>query len=232
MNNKFNDQGNCRYCKYRSPMFNFLSEEELDILSSGKTSVNFKKGETIRKQGAVLTHVISLNTGLAKVYLEGTKNKNIVLSVVRPPSFIGGPGMFVDNKHHFTVSSLTDSCVCFIEQTIFKSLLQKNKDFEDAYLTHLSSLTLSVFNRLINLTQKQMAGRLADTLIYLSDEVFENKKFNLTLSKNDIAELSGMSRDNVVRNLKKFHIEKLICYSGNKVELVDYDSLVYISHAD
>lgn len=231
MNSKFNDERNCRYCEFKSPMFNLLSDDELDMLNSGKISVNFRKGETIRKQGAVLTHVISLNTGLAKVYLEGPNNKNLILSIVKPSSFIGGPGMFVDSMNHFTVTSLTDSCVCFIDQKTFKKLLQQNVFFSDAYLAHLSRLTLSAFNRLINLTQKQMAGRLADTLIYLSEEVFEDFKFNLSLVKNDLADLSGMSRDNVVRKLKTFHQENLINYNGKHIELIDIKSLIGISNA-
>jgi len=225
MNKKFIENRTCLGCQAKSPLFKLLSDKELELVDQNRTSVFFQKGETIRKQGAVLTHVISLNSGLAKVYLEGANNKNTILGIVNPTSFIGGPGMFIDRVNHFTVTALADSCVCFIELNTFKALLQKNSLFADGYFKHLSNVTLSAYNRIINLTQKQMAGRLADTLIYLSDEIFNSKKFELLMTKNDLAELSGMSRDNTVRNLKKFHQDGIINHSNNLIEILDYNSL-------
>ena len=32
--------------------------------------VNFKAGETIKKQGTFMSHVLSVNSGLAKLYIE------------------------------------------------------------------------------------------------------------------------------------------------------------------
>ena len=229
MNEKFNIQRNCADCANKSHLFQLLSDAELEMVNKNKAIVYFNKGETIRKQGAVLTHVISLNSGLAKVYLEGPNNKNIIIAIVKPTTFIGGPGMFIDRKHHFTVTSITDSCVCFIEQDVFKSLLHNNIQFSDEYLKHISNITLSAYNRLINLTQKQMAGRLADTLIYLSDEIFNSRNFKLLLSNNDLAELSGMSKDNVVRTLRKFKIDGFIDYSRREIEILEINSLQRIS---
>ena len=229
MINTFADDKSCIDCKTMSPLFKQLSQEEIETIDQNRTSVFFKKGETIRKQGAVLTHVLSLNHGLAKVYLEGANNKNVMLGIVTSSSFIGGPGMFIDRLNHFTVTALTDSCVCFIELKTFKRLLRKNSLFADGYFKHLSNIKLSAYNRLINLTQKQMAGRMADTLIYLSEEIFKSRKFQLQLSKNDLAELSGMSKDNVVRTLKNFHLDGLITNSGDEIEILDFDSLQIIS---
>ena len=224
----FENKKSCVDCQLKSSLFKLLSDSELEIIDKNRTTVNFNKGETIRKQGAVLTHVISLSSGMAKVYLEGEASKNVILGLVNHTSIIGGPGMFIDHINHFTVTSLTNSCVCFIKLETFKEMLQKNSQFADGYFQHLSNITLSAYNRLINLSQKQMAGRLADTLIYLSKEIFISKKFELILSKNDLAELSGMSKDNVVRILKRFQEEGLINISNDIVEILDYDRLTNI----
>jgi len=229
MDKKLIENRTCLGCQAKSPLFKLLSDKELELVDQNRTSVFFKKGETIRKQGAVLTHVISLNSGLTKAYLEGPNNKNIILAFASPTSFIGGPGMFVDHKHHFTVTAIMDSCVCYITLGIFKELLQKNTLFADEYFKHLSNITLSSYNRLINLTQKKMDGRLADALLYLSDEIFKKKRFELQLSNKDLAELSGMSKDNVVKNVKKFQQEGLINNSGNEIEILDYNTLQQIS---
>ena len=74
-----------------------------------------------------------------------------------------------------------------------------------------------------------MSGRLADSLLYLSDEIFQTKSFEMPLSNKDLAELSGMSKDNVVRNLKHFHRKGYIDYSERQIEITDYTSLQLLS---
>jgi CRP/FNR family transcriptional regulator len=194
-------------------------------MNQNKTSVLYQKGETIRKQGAVFTHVIAVNSGLAKVYLESQKTNNLLLSLLPTPSFIGGPGMFTDQKHHFTVTAITETCVCFIDKETFKELLRRNHRFMEAYLEHLGNITLNIYNRLTNLTQKPMRGRLSDALIYLSEEVYKTQSFELSISNNDLAELSGMSKDNVVRCMKDFQEKGFIKNSGRNIEIVDSSKL-------
>ena len=137
--------------------------------------------------------------------------------------------MYVDKRHHYTVTALIDSCACFIDVEIFKQIIQTNKEFEEGFIKDLSINTLSTYNRLINLTQKQMPGRMADVLIYLSEEIFTNRKFKMFLSKNDMAELGGMSKDNVGRVLNSFKSEGLLDISDNIIEILNMDSLSVIS---
>lgn len=84
----------CFGCQDKSPIFNFLKEDELALIDLHKFTIRFNKGETIRKQGTIMTHVLSLNSGLAKLYLEGAGNKNSIIRIVKPTNFIGGPGIY------------------------------------------------------------------------------------------------------------------------------------------
>ena len=59
--------------------FNLLSEDEFQMIEKNKIELVFKKGETIRKQGAYLSHVIIINEGLAKLVLEGKNKKNLII---------------------------------------------------------------------------------------------------------------------------------------------------------
>lgn len=229
MNKDILEHRNCMLCNSKADLFKYLTESELELIDQNRITVYYKKGETIRKQGSSLTHVISISRGLAKVYLEGPNNKNVIMAIASPSFFIGGSGMFVDRKHHFSVAAITEACVCFIELKIFKDLLRENVLFAEAYFKHKSLITLSAYNRLINLTQKHMAGRLADSLLYLSDEVFKKKKFELIVSKFELAELCGMSKDSVVRNLKQLSNDGFIKIEENHIEILDSEMLRHIS---
>jgi len=228
-NNCQNPERHCIGCEFKSPLFCFLTDEELNRVEKCKITVCFKKGETIKKQGTFMSHVISVNSGLAKLYLEGIEQRNAIIRIVKPTNFIGGPGIYLDQRHHFTVTALTDTTVCFIEVSVFKDIIEKNKTFALEFMKDFSKNILSVYNRLLFLTQKQMAGRMADTLIYLSEEIFESPKFTMYISRQDISELSGMSKDSAVKILREFQNDRTINLTENEMELLDLEKLHRIS---
>jgi CRP-like cAMP-binding protein len=224
-----NPDRNCSGCAFKSPLFCFLSNEELELVNNTKISVQFKKGETLRKQGTFMSHVISVNEGLAKVYLEGIEHRNAIIRIVKPTNFIGGPGIYLDQRHHYTVTALVDTTVCFIEISLFKDIIDRNPAFAHEFLKDFSKSTLAIYNRLVFLTQKQMPGRMADTLIYLFEEIFESNKFEMCLSKQDISELSGMSKDSAVKILRDFQNDGIINLTEHEMELLNYEKLHMIS---
>jgi len=220
---------NCINCSCRAEMFNILSKEELELVYRNKSTIRFKKGETIRKQGTSMTHVISVNSGLAKVYLEGIDHKQTILRIVKPTTFIGGPGIYLDQIHHFSVSALQDTTVCFIEMQVFKLILDKNKLFADEFMKDFSQNTLLVYQRLINLSQKEIPGKMADTLLYLQESVYNSTIFDMHLSKQDLADISGMSKDSCVKILREFQYDGLISLNRNNLEITNPEGLRRIS---
>ncbi|HRZ77429.1 MAG TPA: cyclic nucleotide-binding domain-containing protein, partial [Bacteroidales bacterium] len=149
----------CARCGVKSALLCTLTDEELRRVDAGKLQVTFRQGETIRKQGTFLSHVLILRSGLAKVYLEGPGDRNTILRIVRPTHFIGGPGLHYERIHHYSVSALTRTEVCFIDASLFLELLKSNASFAAEYMKDYSMNTLAVYDRLVNITQKQMPGR-------------------------------------------------------------------------
>jgi len=219
----------CVGCQCMSKLFSLLSREELELVDANKIHVCFNAGETIKKQGTFMSHVLSVNSGLAKLYLEGIEGRSAILRIVKPTSFIGGPGIYFDQRHHFSITALVDSSVCFIDLQIFKKILSGNQLFAEEFLKDFSRDVLAVYNRLIYLTQKQMPGRMADALLYLHDEIYQQPKFPMILSRFELAELSAMSRESAVKVLRDFQKEGYLRISDHEMEILDMDALHQIS---
>jgi CRP/FNR family transcriptional regulator, polysaccharide utilization system transcription regulator len=219
----------CVSCNFRSEMFNFLSRDELELVNRNKSTIRFRKGETIRKQGTVMTHVISVNSGLAKIFLEVPNRHQTILRIVKPTHFIGGPGIYLDQIHHYSVSAMVDTTVCFIDMKVFKSILHRNDRFSEEFMKDFSRNTLSVYERLVNHTYKEIPGRMAETLLYLSDSVYESTRFNSHLSKQELADISGMSYDSCVKILREFQHDGIIMLKNNELEILNLEGLRNIS---
>jgi CRP/FNR family transcriptional regulator len=219
----------CMNCSCKSALFCLLTNEELEMVDKNRLNVVFKPGETIRKQGTQMTHVISISSGMAKLYLEGIESRNAILRIVKPTNFIGGPGVYLDQMHHYTVMALTESSVCFIDLNVIKEVIRRNYRFAEEFMKDFSRNTLNVYNRLIYLTQKQMPGRMADSLLYLFEEIFLSDHFPMLLNKQDLADLSAMSRDSAVKILRSFEHEGIIQFNDKELRLLDHESLRRIS---
>jgi CRP-like cAMP-binding protein len=89
-----------------------LTDEEQDYLGRNRQIVRYHKGEILRKQGTAMSHVLSVNAGLVKVYLGGPSQRNTIIRIVQAPQFIGGPGVHFDRLHHYSILALTDAIVC------------------------------------------------------------------------------------------------------------------------
>jgi len=208
-------------------MFNFLTKEELDLVTKTKKRVLFKAGEIIVKQGAPLSHVISFTSGLAKVYIEGSGNRNLLLHFVKPTQFLGSPGIYTDSVHYFTVSAVENSSVCFIDIDVFKKIIRENCDFANAFLQDVSQKGIFNYKRFISLTHKNMPGRIADGLIYMYDEIFNSPTIKIT--RQDLADFTGMSKDSVVRTLKELSSDDIIEINDEGINILNIEKLHQIS---
>lgn len=223
------DHTTCKNCTCSWPNFENLSDEQLDLINSNRFQANFKAGEIIFKQGSPTSNAVFLSSGIAKIYMEGYDNKNIILSIVKPRLLIAGPGTYVDNRHHYSLAALTETKACFVEMNIIKNLVQENSLFAEGFLKDLSSKSLSTFHKLVSFSQKKMHGRLAEGLVHLADEIFMSDKFNCHMTRQELGEFTGMTKESVVRLLKEFHDENIIQIQDHSIEIINKAKLEKIS---
>jgi CRP/FNR family transcriptional regulator len=218
----------CSSCELKSEIFKILNCEELELVNRNKTQIIYNEGEIIIKQGTFMSNVLSINSGLVKVYLEG-ESHNTILRIVRPTNFIGGPGIYYDQLHHFSVAAMRKTTVCFIDLNTFRYLLDHNQGFMSAFMNDFSQNVILNYNRLISLSQKHLAGRYADAILYLFNNVFSGAAKTINISKVDLAELSAISRESSVKILRQFQKEGILKFAGKMLEILDMEKLKMIS---
>jgi len=82
--------------------------------------------------------------------------------------------------------------------------------------------------KIITLNQKNIRGRVAESLIYLS-EFYGDTKFTLPITRKDLGSLSGISEENTVRLLTELRSESIISLEGKKLEILDMRLLTKLS---
>jgi len=222
----------CTDCEQKSSCFKQLEQEELQFANNSKVQIHYKKGETIAKQGSFVTHVLYVKEGLAKVYKELEGNTNLIYSVVPHGSFIGLSNLFTRDTFQFSVAALTHSAICSIDRSVLEQLIRDNGAFAHSVIQAVNQETHHLRRKMISLTNKPMKGRLADTLIELSQDVFGAEAFPYKLSRNDLAELSGMSMMSVVRAMQDFIRAGYVIEQEGRIKIMDMEALERMSQGN
>jgi CRP/FNR family transcriptional regulator len=215
----------CVVCDRKAECFKYLTNKELKMFSEGKSTVHYKKGETIIKQGTEFTHVVSFNAGLAKLNVEVSRNKNVMIGILKPSEILGGPGMFQNNRYSFSITALTDSSICLISVELFKKMIAVNEKFAESFLASFSSRYTEVINRLVSMSHKHMNGRVAEALLYLSEDIYNSDIFEIPLTRQELADYTGTSKESISRIFKSFHLDKLIEVNGRLIKMINSDKL-------
>lgn len=229
MGNSLLSVTSCTINSHQCRCFEALTAEEMQLVDANSVKIHYKKGEIICKQGSFVSHVMFVEQGLAKVFLyDGTNS--LVLKIIPKGNLLGLTSLSEDyNTYQYSAMAYVDSEIKQIDINVFRQLIKKNAEFAKEVIDILSSNSVQIIGRFFCLTHKQAYGRLADILLCLADRIFKSTEFELPLSRKDLAELSGMSPETVVRMLKKFHEDGLIKLEGKSFTVIDYSRLKRIS---
>jgi len=224
-----NHISSCEICTRCWSNFKNLSKEDLIMVNRNRYEANFKPGEIIIKQGSPASNAIFLIAGLAKVYVEGYSGKNLILNLAEQSSILAGPGVHVNSRYPYSVAAITQVQACFISFDIIRKVITGNPDFAVGFIEELSDKAYKMHQKVVNLTQKKMHGRLAEALLYFSETLFHSESFEMVLSRQELGEMTNMAKESVVRILGELENENIIQATPRAVRILDHDKLRVIS---
>lgn len=217
------------YSWFRRISSQFISEKDFDKLEKTSVKLNFKKGETILKQGGMPNHIVYLEKGIVKFNYENESGKNLILTIVSAPKILGGANLFYKDNNLFSLIAVEDCEVIMIDSKVIQEVLMDNSKFAMMMFQVASEMFKKSVMNFISLAHKQKEGRIADIFLYLVDEVYKNTSFLLSLTRKEIAEFAGCSTENVIMTLSKWQNEKIVFLDGKAIEIKDIERLKYIS---
>lgn len=209
--------------------FQTLTDEEMLLLENNLVVVNYKKGEILCKQATLASHIMYICNGLVKIYMESEAG-SLILKVLPAGNLIGLSAL-LDNNNVFRYSAYAyqDCKLRLIDIRIFKQLIRQNNDFANQVINLLCENQIQTQTRFFAFTQKQSFGRIADTLMCLSNNIFKTDVFELPLSRKELAELTGLTSESVIRILSKFKSDQVIEIDGKIFKIINKEKLQQIS---
>jgi len=145
---------------------------------------------------------------------------------VKAPAYLCLPSTFGDKINHFSATALEETTVCFIDVTVFKQFIYDNGDFAFQIILDLSKGELQNFHNCLNNAQKQNIGRVADAILFFANEIYKSNSFTLPVSRQDLADLTGITRESASRILTDFHNENILNISNSRNIIIMNEKLL------
>ena len=193
-----------------------LSPEERELILSKMQVRTYRKNETIYQEGDIPSHLLCLVTGKVKIYKEGVGGRAQIVRVADAVEYFGYRAAFAT------------SVIATIPIGLVRQLALRNSQLAWFFVRRLAWALGKSDARTVNLTQKHIRGRLAESILFLKESYGvedDGRTLCVCPSREDMANLSNMTTSNAIRTLSAFVQEGLIALDGRKIKILDEDAL-------
>ena len=228
LHTKSGKMSKCEQCIVRE--FNSLkalTKEELMRVSACKTGKLYKKGDVIFEEGETLNGVFCVRDGVCKLTKLSENGKDQVVKLVVKGELLGKRSLISDESTNLSAIALNDMEMCFIPKSEIMMDLNKNPNFTMDVLKEMAHEIKDSDDSLVNMAQKSVKQRMADTLLYINTNfgVGEEGYLSIVLSREDYASIVGTATESAIRILSQFKKEGLISTKGKQIKLEDINGL-------
>ena len=218
----------CEQCIVREfSSLKALSKDELLKISDCKTSHTIKKGDVIFEEGENVNGIYCIKDGICKLTKLSANGKDHIVKLVSKGELLGQRSMISDEPVNLSAVALEDMEVCFIPKTEVMGFFDKNNQFSMNVMRSICGDLKDADDHIVNLAQKTVKERLAETLLYLSDTFGKNEDNSLKvqLSRDELASMIGTATESCIRLLSDFKKLDLIELNGKKIILKEINKL-------
>ncbi len=215
-----------------NPIWDLLTPEQKSFIDSNSEIRKYRKNEMIHHEGDSPTHIMMVVSGTVRLSKEGVGQRVQIIRLLKPHDMFGYRSAIVGDKHSSCASTLEPTVVYRIRREAFLAVVQRNNPFCFAVLVDMAKDLAISESRTVNLTQKHIRGRLAETLLTLRqtygfDE--DGATIAMYMAREDLANMSNMTTSNAIRTLSQFAGEGLISIDGRKIKILDEEELTRVS---
>lgn len=215
-----------------NPLWGTLTDQEQAIVNAHVEVVQYAKNEIIHHDGEESKYMWMLLEGKVRIYKEGIGQRQQIIRLLKPYDIFGYRACLVHEAYNSNASAF-DACTVYrLEREVFCKLVENNSALcYQVMLMMAKDLAFSEI-RTVNLTQKHIRGRLAESLLLLKRNYGyeeDEETLAMTLSREDLANMSNMTTSNAIRTLSQFAQEGLIELDGKRIKITDEKGLEKIS---
>jgi CRP-like cAMP-binding protein len=214
--------GKCEQCIVREfSAIKALKKDELLRIADCKTSYTVKKGETVFDEGDALNGIYCIKDGICKLSKLSDNGKDQIVKLVKKGELLGQRSLISEESTNLSAVAVEDMQVCFIPKQEILQFFNENNQFSLNMMKSVCVDLKDADDNMVNLAQKTVKQRLAETLLKLETDfgIHEDGSLKIQLSREEIAGMIGTATESCIRLLSEFNKEGWVSLHGKKITL-------------
>lgn len=209
-----------------------LSEAQLVRVHRDAYARSYSAGATVCARGSPSIHWLGVINGMLKVDTVSVDGRSTTFAGVPSGAWFGEGAVLKGEARPYAVVAIRDSAVAFLPRATFQWLIDNSAPFSRWVIDQLNARLGHYVALIETLRFQEAAGRVAYCLAEMfNPQLFPTTHARLELSQEEVARLSGLSRQNVNRALHELESEGLVRTRYGVIEVVDLHRLKEFSRS-
>jgi CRP-like cAMP-binding protein len=223
----------CNTCRVRDcSVLSNCSGDILEDLSDNKKYLHFHRGQRLLIEGQHGGGIYFIRSGIAKVEVNGKNGRPLILRLAGAGSMLGHRVCGSTEEQPLSAEAVEDLHVCHISLAFYDQLVEKSPALHSGIMTSLLNEIREVELHAVRLTHFSVKERVAAALLHIA-ELYRyqpgSNGIRVHLERQDLADLSGTTREQVSRMLSALQRAGFIKFSGKHFKFFDLNHLQSIT---
>lgn len=215
------------------PFYELHSEDEIFssadlncLVTDAVKQIKFEAGEVLFTQGQTSSSLFSLSSGVVKITSNAADGHEQIVGLGIPGKLLIGLQSIDHDRHEYTAVAATDGSACKIRHRALLLALQDRPEISLRLIAALNAQLAHSRSLMEVMGHKKAAEKIAAFILLLAPRVqADEDRFTLPFSRNDIADLLGLSEETVCRQMANMKRNGVIYAPRGKMRIQDWDRL-------
>ncbi|HSA60292.1 MAG TPA: Crp/Fnr family transcriptional regulator [bacterium] len=207
-----------------------LDKAGLEECSEHKTTNQYKKGQVIFYEGNQSYGLYCIFAGRVKLYKTGVDGRQQIVRIAGPGDLLGYRSLFAEEPYAATAEVLEDATICCVDRNAFFPLLSKNPQLSLNIIRKLARELRDAEDLATSIAHRSVRERMAELLLMLKETygkpVKSGVRIDLQLSREEMADMIGVTQETAIRLLSEFKKDGLIDVKERDITVLDAKGLV------
>lgn len=214
---------NCLECPMRQHNeWRVLAEEEVKLLAQTRKSRRYRAGESIFSAGEPSHGIYCIVAGAAAMRQVDIEGNTVLLQISYPGETLGYRGVLLGQRRRFSAEALGPSRICFIDQQVVKTLMERNAALSLQFLRRINNDLDDAHNKLVQNATLSNRGKFVHLLLNLMDRhgcatPDGSHVIHLPISRRDMASMIGARHETLSRIISRMEEDGVAQFSGRTV---------------
>lgn len=217
----------CKECSCSNCLIKVnCSEEWLERIDREKEQYTFHPHNNIFREGYKVKGIYFILKGNVKIVSTGLNGKEQIVRFATDGHIIGHKGA-PNETYPISAEAMSQSTICFVDNASLEDVFRFNPRFTYEVMMFYSRQLRKLQHLIRSLLQMNSREKVADALLLLYETFGLNKNngLNVAISRKEIAELVGSTRQQVASFLTEFEKDKIISKVGYEIRILDIEKL-------